>query len=110
MKPVLSLIGFTIILIFMAATPVIGQQAREQDPAVAFRQEQLDMRWAAYTAKVEQMKRINKRQRLALEAEYNALIDEIDALYHLRPAKADQKKEPMIVGSIQRASRDNSMR
>ncbi len=81
-------------------TQAAAQASLQDSGAMKVREDQFIKKWAAYSVKTDLMapKEIRKNK-AALETEYNALIDELDALYHSQAVVVPGKtKLPMAAG------------
>ncbi|MBK8654132.1 MAG: hypothetical protein IPN20_09580 [Haliscomenobacter sp.] len=83
-----------------------AQTSLPDSGALKEREDQFVKKWGAYSEKTDLMtpKSIRKNK-ASLETEYNALIDELDALYHSKPVVAPVKTKVQMASGKQKPSK-----
>lgn len=87
-------------------TQVAAQASLSDSGALKEREDQFVKKWGAYSEKADLMtpKEIRKNK-ASLETEYNALIDELDGLYHNKPAVMPVKTKLQMASGKQKPSK-----
>ncbi len=84
-------LAFTTVSVFGQQEPPDGKSAKGAEHT------QFELKWKQFSAKLDTMD-TSKKDKAAIEAEYNELIDDMDALYHPTPAPTQMAKKEQPSG------------